>query len=246
MLKWIKRILLGVVSFAVVLLLIVLLSAVRAEQLPENHTQQVEPVASYEDIIDQLDLDSLRNLVGANKHLPEGFELQALLALSAFPELKDVEISFILNDYSAPMEANMEIPTLFGPRKNRHYHVLLNVSDDEWISAIHLQNLPFDAQVGILAHELAHISYYHRLNLFQMGHWGLRYLISAKYRGDHEKTTDLAPVWRGQGNQIYQYAYYVRYSETTSPLYSQFSSFIDNFYLNDEQIKENMNKMSIY
>ena len=43
---------------------------------------------------------------GNNKQLPIGFELQTLLALRHYPELRDTKINFIVNDVSIPILYN--------------------------------------------------------------------------------------------------------------------------------------------
>lgn len=181
-------------------------------------------------------LDSLKAIIGKNKGLPKGFEIAAAIAYSAFPELKEVSIDMILTQDGAPMESTVEIITLFGQRKNRRYQVLLNDARNSYFDPILLRSLPFDAQVGILAHELGHIVYYHELNVFQFGKWGLMYLQDDEFRAVHERTTDLMPVYHGLGSQIYQYAYFVRYDPTCITFYQQGKDFMDKYYLTDKEI----------
>lgn len=100
--------------------------------------------------------------------------------------------------------------------------------------------------MGILAHELGHVSYYHRLNLLQIANWGLRYLAFPSYRGKHERSTDLVPVWRGLGYQIYRYARYVRYDESTRALYERMKPMVDLFYRTDAEIRKAMMETGIY
>jgi hypothetical protein len=113
---------------------------------------------------------------------------------------------------------------------------LLNDARNSFFDPILLRSLPFDAQVGILAHELGHISYYENLNVFEFGNWGLRYLLEDEFRATHERTTDLMPVYYGLGSQIYQYAYFVRNDSTCKSLYEQEKSFIDKYYMTDKEL----------
>ncbi len=187
-------------------------------------------------------LDSLKTIIGDNKGLPEGFEIAAAIAYSAFPELKDVNIDMILTQEGAPMESTLEIWSLFGPRKNRHYQILLNDVEHSYFDPILLRSLPFDAQVGILAHELGHIVYYHELNIFEFGKWGLKYLRDDEFRATHERTTDLMPVYYGLGSQIYQYAYFVRYDPTCKSFYAEGKDFMDKYYLTDKELLDTLIK----
>lgn len=184
------------------------------------------------------DLDSLKQIIGTNKKIPPGFEVAGAIALSAFPELKEVEIEMMLINGGAPMESRPEVLSLFGPRKNRRYLVLLNDEHASYFEPILLRSLPFDAQVGILAHELGHIVYYDQLNTLQIAKWGIEYLRSDDFRATHERTTDLMPVYHGLGSQIYQYAYFVRKDSTCKALYEQGKDFMDTYYMTDEELHE--------
>ncbi len=181
-------------------------------------------------------LDSLKAIIGGNKGLPEGFEIAAAIAYSAFPQLKDVNIDMILTPDGAPMESTVAIGSLFGSRQNRRYLILLNDAQNSFFDPILLRSLPFDAQVGILAHELGHVVYYHELNIFAFGKWGLKYLRDDEFRATHERSTDLMPMYHGLGSQIYQYAYFVRYDPTCKAFYEQEKDFMDKYYLTDKEL----------
>jgi hypothetical protein len=188
------------------------------------------------------DLDSLKAIIGNKKGLPEGFEVAAAIAYSAYPELKDVNIDMLLTQKGAPMESNFKIWSLFGARKNRKYRIFLNDAQHTYFDPILLWALPFDAQVGILAHELGHVVYYEKLNVFQLAKWGLRYATSDKFHAIHERTTDLMPVYHGLGSQIYQYAYYVRYDPSCQAFYEEGKDFMDTYYMTDKELLEAINK----
>jgi len=183
------------------------------------------------------DLDSLKAIIGDNKGLPEGFEMVAAIAYSAYPQLKGVSIDMILQPKGAPMEASLNVWTLLVPgKRNRRYRILLNNAQDTFFDPILLRALPFDAQVGILAHELGHIVYYEGLNLLQFGKWGLRYLRSDDFRAAHERTTDLMPIYHGLGSQIYQYAYFVRKDPSCEEFYEKDKIFMDKYYMTDTEL----------
>jgi hypothetical protein len=184
----------------------------------------------------KLNLDSLLQKVDGNKGLPEGFEKAAAIAYSAYPELRQVEIDMALTQYGAPMESTFDLPSLFLPWKKRKYLILLNDNRDSHFDPILLRALPFDAQVGILAHELGHVAYYDKLNVLQVAKWGLMYLFDDDFRATHERTTDLMPVYHGLGSQIYQYAYYVRKDSSCVSFYEAGKQFMDRYYMTDEEL----------
>jgi hypothetical protein len=182
------------------------------------------------------DLDSLKHIIGTNKGLPPGFEIAGAIAYSAYPELKDVKIDMVFINGGAPMEARPKILTLFGLRKNRRYLILLNNEQHSYFEPILLRSLPFDAQVGVLAHELGHIVFYEQLNTLQLGKWGLNYLRNDDFRATHERATDLMPVYHGLGSQIYQYAYFVRKDPTCRAFYEEGKDFMDKYYMTDDEL----------
>ena len=184
----------------------------------------------------EFDLDSLKREIGSNKGLPEGYEEVAAIAYSAYPELRDAAIDMVLTQDGAPMESNFDLTTLLVPWKQRKYRILLNDSPESYFDPILLRALPFDAQVGILAHELGHVAYYDRLNVLQIAKWGLMYLWDDAFRATHERTTDLMPVYHGLGSQIYQYAYYVRKDSSCLAFYAAGKRFMDHYYMTDDEL----------
>jgi len=221
-------------------LLIALLSLVLAQKV--NPAQSIPNIAAYQfpDSLNSevINVDSLWQIVGDHKTVPLGFEKAALIAYSAYPELRDIQIEMILTNSGAPMETNFKFQTLFGPKSNRVYQILLNDSDQSLFEPILLKNLPFNAQVGILAHELGHVVYYKDLSTFQIAKWGIMYLISSEFRATHERSTDLMPIYHGLGEQIYDYAYYIRHDTSCQPLYQQFQDFADTYYMTDIELRK--------
>lgn len=228
-----------ILSFISIFVLVVIAQHVDPEQKKPDTV-----VHTFDDSLanTKYDLDSIRQIIGDNKGLPEGFEVAAAIAYSAYPELKDATIDMILTPDGAPMEATVDITSLFVPWKKRRYRILLNNGRQSFFDPILLRALPFDAQVGILAHELGHIAYYDKLNLLQFGKWGLMYLRSEEFRIIHERTTDLMPVYHGLGAQIYQYAYYVRYDPSCQAFYQVEKDFMDSYYMTDKELHEELNR----
>lgn len=221
-------------------MVLILFAMIMVQPVSPNQVDQSDITHEFSQVLadKDYDIDSLKSIVGENKGLPDGFELAALIAYSAYPELKEVQIDMVLTEAGAPMESNFDIGTLFGKGENRVYKILLNNASGTKFDQILLRSLPFDAQVGILAHELGHVAYYHQLSTLQIAKWGIMYLISDDFRSTHEKDTDMMPVYHGLGNQIYQYAYYVRNDPSCVDLYRKYADeFIDKFYMTDKELK---------
>jgi hypothetical protein len=228
----------GQFVFIIFLLLFLFVLAVVLQDVdPNQNVPGITPYAFQDTLANKkYNLDSLKAIIGEKKGLPEGFETAAAIAYSAFPQLKDVDIDMVLMPGGAPMEATPVIKSLFGPKKNRKYRIELNDAKNSYFDPILLRALPFDAQVGVLAHELGHIVYYEELNLLAFGKWGLMYLRSDDFRATHERSTDVMPVYHGLGSQIYQYAYFVRYDPSCREFYENGKEFMDKYYLTDKEI----------
>jgi hypothetical protein len=235
---------LGQISLIILLLILLLAATIALQHVDPKQKMPTVETYSFDDTLANhaYDLDSLKAIIGDNKGLPRGFEIAGAIAYSAFPELKNVNIDMILTQEGAPMESTPVIGSLFGPRKNRRYHILLNDAHNSFFDPILLRSLPFDAQVGILAHELGHVVYYNELNIFQFGKWGLMYLQDDEFRATHERSTDLMPAYHGLGSQLYQYAYFVRYDPTCKAFYDQEKDFMDKYYLTDKELLESIDK----
>ncbi len=235
--KVLKKVILIVLSSLLLLIAVISIQRVDPKQdVPDfAHFNFRDTLATK-----KYNLDSLKVIIGQNKGLPEDFEIAAAIAYSAFPQLKDVAIDMVLTPDGAPMEATPVISTLFGPRKNRKYRIELNDAENSYFDPILLRSLPFDAQVGVLAHELGHVVYYEQLNLFAFAKWGLMYLMSDGFRVTHERSTDLMPVYHGLGSQIYQYAYFVRYDPSCRAFYENGKDFMDKYYLTDQEVLKSM------
>lgn len=202
--KNLKRFGLSLLSVVLILLTGVLLSPVEPDQ--ELLWQGDTPIpVELEEANLLTKFDSLYALYGHKKELPEGYEVQALLALSVYPELQDVKVKFEFSKtVNAPLEANFAIPTLLLPRKHRKYRVIISSAEEGFFSEANFKNINFNGQVGILAHELGHVIYYHDCNIFQIGNWGLQYLLKKDFAATHERETDKVVVYRGLGWQLLQ------------------------------------------
>jgi hypothetical protein len=231
-------------SFSLLVLILFVAAAILIQRVdPEQQPIDFKPHTFADTLANKnYNLDSLRAIIGYNKRLPEGFEIAGAIACSAFPQLKDVSIEMILIPGGAPMEATPVISSLFSLIGKRRYQIMLNDEQKSYFDPILLRSLPFDAQVGILAHELGHIVYYEDLNIFAFAKWGLMYLISDDFRATHERSTDLMPLYHGLGNQIYQYAYYVRYDPSCRDFYRNGKDFMDKYYLTDQELLKEMQK----
>jgi len=139
---------------------------------------------------------------GHNKELPKGYELQALLALSHYPELMDVKVKFKTKKKGAPFVSRPTVwSTFFRRRHKRNYLILIRTTDHPLFSPILLHNMPFNAQVGVFGHELAHTVDFSERGLFKMLNVTFGN-FSQKYLDNFEFETDRRSIAHGLGFQL--------------------------------------------
>lgn len=174
--------------------------------------QAQEPSASvtreYVYADEQSRFDELKAQFGAHKNLPKGFELQTLVALSHYPELRDVRIDFIVDDVAIPLSSRPHWASMWRSARNRTYLVVIDDTFNGPRDALLLKNQPFNAQIGIIGHELAHTVYY--LDRSFLGIMGDALCQLSDCRIDFERRTDRRLVDYGLGWQRYDHAMFVR------------------------------------
>lgn len=135
------------------------------------------------------------------KNLPEGYEWQALQALSYYPELKNTKIEFRMGNFQFAHTCRPKIPWLLNPFGARAYLITISKSLDGPLSDTLFGRLPLNAQIGVLGHELAHILDYEQKSAAQLIMDGLGYGFY-NYRKQFENDTDLRTIRKGLGYQL--------------------------------------------
>ena len=129
------------------------------------------------------------------------------------------------------MAAQPRFWSIFRCRSRRKYQIIIN-KDESSQQARLIHAVPFDAKVGVLGHELAHILSYSSKSGWQITWVGIRYL-NKKYRKRMERETDSVTISRGLGWQLYMYAYYIIYNADIDDAYRQYKL---NYYMKPEEI----------
>jgi len=154
--------------------------------------------------------DSLRLLrdFGNNKTLPRGFELQTLVALSYFPELKNSRIEFKVKPAYSLLQTR-PVPHGIFSRGTRHYTITISDSSYWKLQPIRLDPMNFNAQVGVLGHELSHVVDFSRRSLLSLVASGIGHL-SSRYIDRFEYNTDSICIAHGLGYQLLAWSVFVR------------------------------------
>jgi hypothetical protein len=176
--------------------------------------------------------DSLNGLYSNNKTFIQKLELQALIALSYYPELKDVKIIFKQKKLNSTMAAKPTNISAFKRKGKRTY--LIHLNDFPESVNIPFDSASFNAQVGVIGHELAHITYYEKTSAWKILGLAFKY-TSKKFRVNFEKDTDKRAVRCGIGWQLYSWKKFV---EDYPHAPAEYKAYKKKTYLSSEEIKE--------
>lgn len=200
-----------------ILLLAVILIAQGLYPSQAQETMHLIPQRVVREYVQNEELANYRQLLaefGTNKELPTGYELQTLLALSHYPELRNTKIKFIVDDVGIPLSSRPYWASMHRSAENRTYLVVIDNQRDGDRDAILLKNQPFNAQTGIIGHELAHTVYYLDRSFFGILSDAVCQLSDCRI--DFERATDRRLVSYGLGWQRYDHSVFIRRSRGIS------------------------------
>lgn len=204
----------------------------------------IKPIRPVKNIvmIDYLPLlDSLRATYGNHKYIAKEFELQTLIALSYFPELKNKVIDFKYQNIGTTMACRPDLISVLKGKSSRFYNILID-NDPNDTGNIILKDVPFNAQVGVIAHELCHILDYELMSVHELAKMGVEY-ANKKNRSDVEKRVDKLTIKRGLGWQLWDWSDFVL---NRSKATIEYKFYKKKTYLSPEEIKNEMQKDSQY
>jgi len=143
------------------------------------------------------------------KKLPAGYEQETMAALSCFPELQKVPIKFrIAHSYSA-LRTRPTVMSMFLPKGYRSYVIFISNKTISNITPISFQNLPGEARIGVIGHELSHVVDFNQKSTWRslqvaLRHFSIRYMDSLEYH------TDKICIDHGLGLRLYAWSRFVR------------------------------------
>ncbi|MCF8219386.1 MAG: hypothetical protein K9I29_07470 [Bacteroidales bacterium] len=187
-------------------------------------------------------IDSLRKEFSTQKHIPEKYELECLIALSYYPELKNVDIEFLNKRLKTTMAARPRVNALFKQKKNRTYRILINNSITD-SSGLNYDDVPFNARIGIIGHELAHIVDYETKSMLHIVLNGIGYISNNTYRKNFEKDIDKITIAHGLGYQLYAFSSFLF---NKADVNSEYLKFKEENYPSPENYKAMLTKHPEY
>ncbi len=242
LLKWLFLCLLGI--FLIVFLLLACDRDRHSAISGDVEKGSIVPQKEIEQDVDSSHYYTLLEEFGTNKKLAEGFEWQCLLALSHYPELKETPISFLVKPAFLPLASRPDPVSILFPWIDRQYLVIISSASEDFFEPILLQNTPFNEQIGIIGHELAHTTYYLDKNSLQIVKIAYNYQFDNQFRIEFEREADKIAIAHGLGYQMYDFAFFVRkaFGDTQEKIASEEG----NMYLSPKEIAAEMDKYSFY
>ena len=180
----------------------------------------------------------------AHKKYPERIEKQVLTALSYYPELRDTKIIFRLKKRNTPLTSRPRFFDVFRGKKKRAYVITISTKTKKTFEPILFHNLPYNAQIGVLAHELGHIVTYKEKTSFQI--MGIAFkLLNTKFVDEFEYETDRIAIQHGMGYQLFGWSVFVRKALKIEE-WNGISNKGNERYMNPETIKQHMQALKRY
>jgi hypothetical protein len=212
LLRFIKWFFISITGIILLLFLLLILDtdAEKNSTLSKAARNSIKAQKKYSPTIDSIEYNALLNEFGNKKKLAPGFEYQCLLALSHYPQLKKVPIDFRVQPAFIQLSARPDPITVLLPWVKRRYLVVISTDTGSKDDPILLSKAPFNEQVGIIGHELAHIVYYLDKNSLHLAKVAYLYLNDDSFETVFERDTDKRAVVHGLGYQLYDFAFFVR------------------------------------
>ena len=150
-----------------------------------------------------------QDTVYLNKTIPIEYSDAIHIALQYYPELNKSNIRFRLKKTISPLAARPIFWAIFRKANKRKYIITISSSTNLKLTPILLKNLSFNSQIGVIGHELAHISFYNsKKGIYFIG-LALKHL-SKKTIDKFEFNTDKNCIEHSLGFQLLSWSNEVR------------------------------------
>ncbi len=150
-------------------------------------------------------LAALKTQYGKNKIYPAEMEKLVLYTLSFLPELVEHKITFKVRPKGAPLSSRPDWGTLWRSARKRRYMVFIHQGQDSSLFGSLFSRASIPAKIGILGHELCHVSNFTRKTSFGLMGIGVAH-ISKPYMDRFEFNTDSLVIEKGMGRYLREWS----------------------------------------
>jgi len=186
-------------------------------------------------------IDSYKTKFGQNKIFIPEYDLQCLIALSYYPELAETKIVFKKKRILTTMASRPPFKVIGQPDSNRTYNIC--ISTNKKLKGALLTDVSFNEQLGVIGHELGHITDYICKNKWQLAKTFFGYLFVHKYKRKIEAGADMATVNHGLGWQLYFFSDFI---QNKSKVRIKYKKRKEKFYLSAKEILELLSSSPLY
>ena len=151
----------------------------------------------------------LKKEFGNKKQYPLQFEKQILVAFSFYPELKNIPILFRIRTRHTALNTRATWPGVFESPRKRHFVITISDSSEAMLMPLMFKNVSFNAQVGVMGHELAHVTDFLSMTTGQIIMHAVKN-VSANYIDRFEYNTDAICIEHGLGYQLLEWSSLIR------------------------------------
>jgi hypothetical protein len=150
-------------------------------------------------------LATLKTQYGKNKIYPAEMEKLVLYTLSFLPELAEHKITFKVRPKGAPLSSRPDWGTLWRSARKRRYMVFIHQGQDSSLFGSLFSRTSVPAKIGILGHELCHVSNFSRKTSMGLLGIGVAH-ISKPYMDRFEFNTDSLVIEKGMGRYLREWS----------------------------------------
>lgn len=186
----------------------------------------------------------LREEFGNNKEFARSCALPSLVALSFYPSLRDITVEFRFVKSNHLFFTIVKPSTIHKPGAKRIYYVNISTEIKKEREPLLFRNLNFNMQVGVIAHELAHVTDYMEKSFLQILSIAVLY-NSNRYKQKLEKSMDLKTIQQGAGYQLLEYSRYVKHLQPKHLNDKYYKTYFD-YYLSTAEIEYEIDSLPIY
>jgi len=167
------------------------------------------------------------------KGVPDKYKVYFGIVCRNYSELKNENIVLKFKKIKTTMQARPV--RIFGKRK---YKICIN--NNENYEGIKFDDIPFNAKIGIIAHEMAHILDYKNKKAKELANTLMK-ILNKKERIAYERTVDSLTVVKGFGYQLRDWAQFAMYESSAVDEYKQFKK---DTYMNPAEIDSMISKIN--
>lgn len=179
------------------------------------------------------------SIFGVKKFIIPKYRLQILIALSFYPELKDIQIDFAYKNINTTMQCQ---PTINSLLKNSKMEYIIYINNTKDFSGVLIDDVPFNAQIGLIGHEIAHVIDFEKGNRKDVISRGFDYLNESSKK-EYEFFIDSLTIAYGLGWQLYDWSFFSLNNSKSSQEYKDFKKRV---YMTPELILEQIKREKIY